>query len=155
TLTFINNAGVRGITTAINVNSPTLAQDIQDALNAPTMASIGGYSVPMQGSGHAIVTQSAINPLVFDIAIAGVLLPPSAPQPQGAPTPPNLMTARGTGIPDPVVTAASTWVNLTATATTPRLTLVGQTNPPAPPGTPGPNDDFRVSFPQGGADWSD
>jgi autotransporter-associated beta strand protein len=99
------------------------------------------------------VTQSRINPLVFDITIAGVLLPPAAPQPQTPPAPQTLMTARGTGIPNPVVTPASTWVNLTQTATTPRLTLNGQAG--APPGTPGPNDDFRVSFPQVAATWSD
>lgn len=37
-----------------------------------------------------------------------------------------------------------------------RATLNGQTNPPAPPKTPGPDDDFRISFPQsGGVTWTD
>src|SRR4029077_16179021 len=61
--------------------------------------------------------------------------------------------ASGPGAPDPVGTASSLWVNLTTAITTPRATLNGQLN--APPNTPGPNDDFRMSFPQNKATWSD
>src|SRR5439155_8463382 len=66
---------------------------------------------------------------------------------------PILMTATATGAPDPIVTPASTWTNLTSAVTVPRATLVGQGT--VPPNTPGPNDDFRLSFPQSNTTWSD
>src|SRR5262249_34265453 len=57
TLTFTNRFGVTGTTAPIRVNSPNLAKAIQDALNAPTMASIGGFSIDPAtnfdfGNGH-------------------------------------------------------------------------------------------------------
>src|SRR5262249_55874258 len=82
--------------------------------------------------------------------------PPAAPQPPGPPPVQNLFIATGNGIPNPVVSDASRWVNLTATTTTTRLTLSGQTGqPPDPNKLPGPNDDFRLNFPQSGVTWSD
>jgi autotransporter-associated beta strand protein len=161
-LTFPNRFGVTGTTASIPVNSPNLAQAIQDALNAPAMLSIGGFNTA-QGSGHAVVTASAVNPLVFEIALMGVLMQVDAPGDQTsavvAPQLPitpipatDLIVARGTGIPDPQVSRASTWVNLTSTPSAPRLAFAG---------TPGPNDDLRLRFPQGfaagdvGVNWSD
>src|SRR5262249_5944886 len=83
----------RGSTTrALNVNSQTLASEIKNALTPLTFASIGGLH-PV--AGHAIVSQSTINPLVFKIALAGSLLPPAAPPPQNPPTPLPLITAAG------------------------------------------------------------
>jgi autotransporter-associated beta strand protein len=45
------------------------------------------------------------------------------------------------------------WYDLTGTATQTRLTQIGKAG--TTPGTAGPDDDFRVSFPQSKATWSD
>ncbi len=156
-----NNPGnpITATTGPLSVNSPTLAQDIQSALNSTTFSSIGGLQ-PI--AGNVTVTQSPVNPLVFYIAFEGALL--NQPEPDPGPPPtwpqdgtnystvtslpfgPRLLVASGSGITNPVVSRGSTWVNLTATATTPRLTLNGQLN--APPNSVGPNDDFLYRFPE-------
>src|SRR5262249_32040967 len=60
------------------------------------------------------------------------------------------------GISNPIVSPASTWVNLTYMPTIPRITLAGQTGQnPDPNRLPGPTDDFRVNFPRQNATWSD
>jgi hypothetical protein len=46
-----------------------------------------------------------------------------------------------------------TWFNMTDWTTGGRATLKGQNHPPAP-NTPGPDDDFRLTF-NGGVDWTD
>jgi autotransporter-associated beta strand protein len=112
------------------LNSPTLAADIRAGLEAlPNI----GLLTPR--AGYVSVTQSPVNPLVFTVAFLGGLTG----------TNPPLMIANS-GV---IVTPASTWVDLTATTTTPRATLA---TPPLPAG---PNDDFRLRFSQVGATWSD
>src|SRR5262249_4994202 len=81
TLTFTNWHGDTGTTGQLSVNSPNLAQDIENALNARSFASIGGWDdigdmndglgnpIFPRGNGHVVVKQSLVNPLVFDIAI--------------------------------------------------------------------------------------
>jgi autotransporter-associated beta strand protein len=104
-------------------------------------------------NGHVIVTQSPINPLVFTVVFSAGLLPAASPPPR-IPGPLPLMTATGgNGAPNPVVSAASTWVNLTSATTTPRQSVPGQLG--FPPNTPGPNDDFRISFGQTNVAWTD
>ncbi len=142
---------------------PSVASQIQTALNSATFASIGG------SGGSVVVTFSTINPLVYSIAFEGSLLaqpfPPGFPvkgtnfsTQTSLPLNPPLLTATGSGlaVPDPVVSPGTPWVNLTGTTTFGRLTLSGQTGA-LPVGTrgPGPDDDFRIGFPQASATWSD
>jgi autotransporter-associated beta strand protein len=142
------------ITGQLHLNSLSLASDIQSALNSVSFASIGG------AGGLVFVTQSPVNPLVFTLTFEGALLSPA--EPAGFPQPgttwsnvtelpldPALLVASGSNAPDPVVSPSSLWVNLTSATTVARQTQAGA------PGTPGPNDDFRISFPQSNVTWSD
>jgi len=122
-------------------------------------ASGGGSAANVVPGGVVFVTQSPINPLVFNVAFEGIGLLVQANlnptpgtnflNPVDLPLYPQLMSATGA-----VVTPASTWVNLTDAVDMGRATQLGQGGVP-PPKTPGPEDDFRMSFPQRGATWSD
>src|SRR5207245_7335889 len=126
-------------------------------------ASGGGTAANVVPGGVVFVTQSPINPLVFTVAFEGIGLLTNANlsptpgtnfrNPVDLPLYPPLMTATGTGAPNPLVTAASTWVNLTDAVDIGRATQLGQGT--TAPNTPGPEDDFRLSFPQRRATWSD
>jgi autotransporter-associated beta strand protein len=123
-----------------------------------TMPASGGQStgaglaaVPTLG-GLVTVTQSKVNPLIFNVSFEGRLLAEfSGPGTPGTnyptdtnlPLNPDLMTATA-GV---LVTPASTWVNLTDATDYARATQIGALG--YAPKTPGPKDDFRFSFPQG------
>ena len=49
----------------------------------------------------------------------------------------------------------NSWLNLTSLVSTVRATQPGQAPFTAPVNTPGPDDDYRISFPQNNAQWSD
>jgi autotransporter-associated beta strand protein len=136
-------------------------------------ADIGGLA-SVGGTANVDVTQSIdpttglpVNPLIFNVAFIGSLAAQPEPYP-GSPIPltnystvhldlpldPPLMTVTGsTPAATPVVSPASTWVNLTGTTSGNRASNLGQQT--SPPRSPGPDDDFRMSFPQSGVTWSD
>src|SRR4029079_8200103 len=47
------------------------------------------------------------------------------------------------------------WLNLTSLVSTTRATVAGQAPFATPVNTPGPDDDYRITFPQQNAAWSD
>jgi autotransporter-associated beta strand protein len=166
-----------GATTSnLLLSSPTLASDIQTALSDPAIES----SSPVAYTSVK-VTESPNNPLVFTIAFGGVQpnfssigktdysdiqdlsLSPDVRYvgrsnflftgPVQTQSLMSVTAAATTGGVVPVVTPASTWTDLTGTPTVLRATVASPTH--AAPGTPGPDDDYRISFPQSGATWSD
>ena len=160
-------------TTTLNTNSATLRTDIQNALNALANINI------LQGNINAVVTASGSG---FDITFTKTLGNTNVPQLVASPGYPQVVISTVTegGTTDNNGTAGNagiwrlspggTWFNLTSvvstfrggTATTQPIAPTQGANPTASPtgtlatpGTPGPDDDYRIQFPQTNATWTD
>jgi autotransporter-associated beta strand protein len=101
-----------------------------------TWTQLGGATNPLVGQAISRIAVDPGNPnLVYvtssDIATSSV--------PKGAP---GVWRFAGT-----------TWFDMTSFVSTNRKSATGTKVPP--PGTPGPDDDFRIKFPAQGASWSD
>jgi autotransporter-associated beta strand protein len=155
------------VTESLGLSGAALAAKLTTDLNAALVFDNGAPPGPFLRTvtGAVTVTQSPLDPLQFTIVIGGGLASQPTPDPINQTSFPNwgvlplnpplmaVSAAGTTGGAVPVISASDTWNNLTLTPTTARLTLNGQL--PAPPGTPGPNDDYRLNFPTAGAVWSD
>jgi autotransporter-associated beta strand protein len=153
TLTFTNPTTLTTATTkpiSYTGSVTSMAAAIKSALGA--LSNVGG-------TGNLDVLPSPVDPLVFNIVFVNALA--SQPQQPGFPIPktnystivnlplnPPLMTVSGSALlSTPVISPASLWVNLTDATSSARHTQVGQGKFVV--NTPGPDDDFRIAFPQG------
>ena len=125
-------------------------------------AGSGVYKSADGGQTWTLLTTAAgANPL-FGQAVSKILVDPdNRDRVYVASGTSNTLNADPNAIPGVYRHDGTTWVNLTGGASPQRINTPGQapfTNNPGdvgPPGTPGPDDDYRMAFPQRNAFWSD
>ncbi len=126
----------------------------------------GGTVSAAYPNGDALVGQLAAPVSDLVITVVGPLVGGTLPDEPTVPNANGNILANGTlggtgqlaGVwrfsPTPGTPSLGQWVNITDITSTARDTLDGQSA--TPPGSPGPNDDFRVGFPEeGDVRWTD